>query len=153
MPVDGEEGLIKLCEAKQYSIFINDVLSTSNDYITRIKSAIPNAKIINFEDDGDGAEKADLVFNALYAKSERPNEYAGERYYISNKCFLFYNPITISETVKTVFVSFGGADPQNYTDRVLSIISNKYYEKFHFITRKDAGLGSGMIFVRRNDIE
>mgnify|MGYP001482712546 FL=1 len=36
--------------------------------------------------------------------------------------------------MRTIFISFGGADPQNYSDRMLNIISNKKkYEKLHFI--------------------
>lgn len=45
---------------------------------------------------------------------------------------MFYEPIEIRDTVKNVFVSFGGADPQNYSDRLLKIISKDEYKKYHF---------------------
>ena len=78
---------------------------------------MPHGKIINFEDDGEGIIKADLVFNALYQSSDMPNVYAGEKYYISSKVFMFYKPISIRDKVRKVFISFGGADPQNYSER------------------------------------
>ena len=88
-----------------------------------LRSVLPNAKLINFEDDGEGILKADLVFNALYSEHALPNVYGGEKYYICGKIFMFYEPIKIKEDVNRVFIAFGGADPQNYTDRLLDIIS------------------------------
>ena len=32
-----------------------------------------------------------------------------------------------------MFIAFGGADPQNYTDRLLNIVSKPEYEKYHFV--------------------
>ena len=89
---------------------------------------IHKAKLINFEDDGEGILKADLVFNALYRDGDLPQVKAGEKYYISGKTFMFYKPIQIKENVKRVFISFGGADPQNYSDRILKIVSEKNIE-------------------------
>ena len=97
-----------------------------------LKSVLPNAKIVNFEDDGEGILKADLVFNALYSETDLKQVKAGEKYYISGKTFMFYDPIKINEKVKNVFISFGGADPQNYSDRLLKIISKDIYNKYNF---------------------
>ena len=94
---------------------------------------LPNAKIVNFEDDGEGIIKADLVFNALYSKTDLKNVYAGEKYYISGKTFMFYDPIKINNSVKNVFISFGGADPQNYSDRLLNIVKKDEYKNYNFI--------------------
>ena len=90
-------------------------------------------KFINFEDDGEGILKADLVFNALYHEGDLPQVKAGEKYYISGKMFMFYEPIKIGENVKKVFISFGGADPQNYSDRLLGIISKEEYRDYQFV--------------------
>jgi spore coat polysaccharide biosynthesis predicted glycosyltransferase SpsG len=97
-----------------------------------LRRCLPNAKIINFEDDGEGVVKADLVFNALYSDSSLPQIKAGEKYYISSKTFMFYDQIKIKDAVKNVFISFGGADPQNYSDRLLEIISKPEYSKYNF---------------------
>ncbi|MGL5904403.1 MAG: hypothetical protein ACRCZO_17095, partial [Cetobacterium sp.] len=53
-------------------------------------------------------------------------------YYICSKTFMFYEPIKIKKEVKTIFISFGGADPQNYTDRLLEIIKEDKYKKYQF---------------------
>jgi len=133
IPVNGISALFERCKQEQYSIFINDILSTNIDYMIGLRLALPKAKIINFEDDGEGAVKADLVFNALYHNSMFSHVYSGEKYYISGKLFMFYQPIQINNNVKNVFISFGGADPQNYTDRMLKIISQDRYNNYHFI--------------------
>lgn len=133
IPVNGIAELFDICKKEQYSIFINDILSTSIDYMIGLRTVLPKAKLINFEDDGEGQIKADLVFNALLSGSDLPNVKAGELYYISGKTFMFYEPITIREKVERVFISFGGADPQNYSDRLLTIISGSEYQCYHFI--------------------
>lgn len=131
--VNGITELFKKCKEKQYSIFINDILTTTIDYMIGLKTVLPSAKIINFEDDGEGAIKADLVFNALFSESNMPNVYSGEKYYICGKTFLFYRPIEIRDKVRRVLITFGGADPQNYSDRLLKIVSKPEYSKYHFM--------------------
>ena len=46
---------------------------------------------------------------------------------------MFYNPIEIKDSVERVFISFGGADPRNYSDRLLAMVSNPEYSQYHFI--------------------
>lgn len=133
IPVNGIADLFERCKEKQYSIFINDILTTSIDYMIGLRSVLPKAKLINFEDDGEGILKADLVFNALYHDDSLPQVKAGEKYYISAKTFMFYEPIEIKDEVKKVFISFGGADPQNYSDRLLEIVSKDEYKKYQFV--------------------
>lgn len=133
VPVNGITELFEKCKQEKYSIFINDILSTSIDYMIGLRTVLPNAAIVNFEDDGEGAQKADLVFNALLHESSANNIFSGEKYYIASKTFMFYSPIDIKESVARVFISFGGADPQNYSDRLLKIISKPEYSSFQFI--------------------
>lgn len=131
-PVNGIAELFERCKKEQYTIFINDILTTTIDYMIGLRSVLPKAKIINFEDDGEGILKADLVFNALYQNSDFPHVKSGEQFYISGKTFMFYEPIRIKEKVEKVFISFGGADPQNYSDRLLRIISSPEYSAYRF---------------------
>lgn len=131
-PVDGIADLFNRCKKEQYTIFINDILTTSIDYMIGLRTVLPNAKIINFEDDGEGIIKADLVFNALYKDSNISQIHAGENYYICPKIFLFYDPIEIANKVKNVLITFGGADPQNYSDRLLKIIQKQEYNSYNF---------------------
>ncbi|MFQ9933212.1 MAG: cytidylyltransferase domain-containing protein [Lachnospiraceae bacterium] len=133
IPVDGIGELLNAISQKQYNIFINDILSTSIDYMIALRKNLPNAKIINFEDDGEGIYKADLVINALFQESCLPNMVSGEKYYISSKLYMFYEPIIIKENIKKVFISFGGADPQNYSERLLSIITKEKYKNIQFV--------------------
>lgn len=133
IPVNGLAELYQRCREVRYTLFINDILTTSIDYMIGLKSVIPEAKIVNFEDDGEGALKADLVFNALFHEEPLPQVKAGEKYYICGKTFLFYQPIRIRDSVRRVFISFGGADPQNYTDRLLAIVSKPEYRKYEFV--------------------
>lgn len=133
IPVNGINELFERCKNENYSIFINDILTTSIDYMIGLKTVLPNAKVVNFEDDGEGILKADLVFNALYNDDTLKQVYAGEKYYISGKTFMFYSPIEIKDKVEKVFISFGGADPQNYSDRLLKLISKQDYFGFQFV--------------------
>ena len=133
IPVNGIAELFERCREEKYSIFINDILTTSIDYMIGLRSVLPDARIINFEDDGEGAMKADLVFNALYSESVLPQIKAGEMYYISSKTFMFYEPIKINEKAERIFISFGGADPQNYSDRMLEMIIKPEYRDYHFV--------------------
>lgn len=133
IPINGIAELYQVCKEQQYTIFINDILTTSIDYMIGLKSVMPNAKIINFEDDGEGTIKADLVFNALFHEEDLPQVKAGEKYYISGKTFMFYEPIKIRDKVKRVFISFGGADPQNYSDRLLKMICKPEYKDYEFV--------------------
>ena len=132
IPVESEDELFCKCKKEGYTLFINDILNTSIDYMNKLKEAIPDAKIVNFEDDGDGIFKADIVFNALYGNSVLPSVYSGEKYYIAGRKFLCYEPIDIKDKVENVFISFGGADPQNYSERLLKIISKPEYDMYNF---------------------
>lgn len=132
IPVDGLEDLFNSLKHHSYDIFINDILSTERQYMVRLKQILPNTKFVNFEDEGSGALLADVVFNALYEKQLGENMKVGAKYFIASKLFLLHEPIHIQEKVKNIFISFGGADPQNYTDRVMKIISSDLYQNYCF---------------------
>lgn len=155
--VDGIVDLFNQLKGKGYTIVINDILTTSIDYMIGLRSVVPDAKIVNFEDDGEGALRADLVFNALYHDGDLPHVMAGERYYIAPKAFMFYKPIDIKDRVERVFLSFGGADPQNYTDRLLEIIaSHEKYKDYRFtvvVGRAKTGVAKLMAYNAEPNID
>ena len=156
IPVDGIAQLYQICREQPYTIFINDILTTSIDYVIGLKSVMPEAKIINFEDDGEGAVKADLVFNALFGEQDLPQVKAGEKYYISGKTFMFYGPVPIRDKVKRVFISFGGADPRNYSDRLLHMVCKPEYREYEFVVvlgRAKANVEELMGFNEYENIE
>lgn len=130
--VDGIHELFDILRDKKYDVFINDILNTNLDYMIALKKCNPAKRIINFEDDGEGVYKADLVFNALYEDPLVSHMKAGKEYYICAKTFMFYEAIKIKDKVENIFISFGGADPQNYTDRLLDIVREEKYKKYNF---------------------
>ncbi len=130
--VNGIADLFEKCKKEQYTLFINDILTTTIDYMIGLKSILPNTKIVNFEDDGEGIVAADAVFNALYHDSNLPQVFAGEKYYICSKTFLLYKPIVIKEFVKNILITFGGADPQDYSDRLIKMIIKDEYKDYNF---------------------
>lgn len=136
--VDGVDDLIEKLKKCGCEILINDILSTTKEYMELLKNKLPEMKIVNFEDEGEGAYLADLVFNALYEGNFASNIRTGFNYYIAPKQFLMCEPIVINEKVRNVLITFGGADPKNYTDKVLHIAKkSKYNEiRFHFVLGK-----------------
>lgn len=131
IPTDGIKEFVDYVSKENYKIIINDSLDTTAEYMKLLKKNTCS-KIVNFEDGGEGAKYADIVFNALYQDSELSNVKCGEKYYIVPRAFMFFKPIEIKEKVRKVFICFGGADPQNYTDRILAIISKNKYSSYEF---------------------
>lgn len=132
IPVKGVGELLPRLHEGDYSLILNDTGDTSVDYMTALRSEVKGAKIVNFEDLGEGAAKADLVINSLISKATMPNCHAGVRYYISPKLFSCYKPIDIREQVSHIFVSFGGSDANDYTGRILRIIKSPKYANLKF---------------------
>ena len=114
----------KILEVKP-DIIINDILDTTNEYMSSLKER--NIFSINFEDMGEGAKKADLVFNALYEyRLPLKNIYGGHKYYILRDEFKEYTKKIINRTVNKILVTFGGSDPNNFTERLTDIIDKNY---------------------------
>ena len=102
-------------------VIINDRLDTEDAYIQTLKAL--GVKVINFEDLGTGAKKADLVINAIYPEKEiLPNHYFGHDYFVLRDEFMLSSPRTIAPKVKNILLTFGGVDPNNYTLKVLQSI-------------------------------
>ncbi|RLF83558.1 hypothetical protein DRN44_00630 [Thermococci archaeon] len=102
-------------------IVINDILDTDLEYITKLKEF--GVFVVNFEDLGEGADEAHLVFNALYEKTNpKPNHRFGHEYECLNEKYYLYSPIEFRDPPKTLFVSFGGVDQNNLTCRVLQVV-------------------------------
>ena len=132
IPIENQYDLFSKLQNTTYSIFINDILDTTTDFMSSLRKILPATKIINFEDEGEGSNLADLTINALYTKSKSPKVKSGADYFIANKNFLFYQPINIRPNVQKVLITFGGADPQKYTEQILEIIQSPEYAKYHF---------------------
>lgn len=104
-------------------IIINDRLDTSYEYMKLIKNDFN--KIINFEDLGSGSKFADLVINAIYPEIKVAiNHYFGPNYFILRDEFIFSEKKVVTKEIKNVLVTFGGVDPNNFTEKVIRIIND-----------------------------
>ena len=102
-------------------IVINDRLDTDIQYITKLKNL--NMKVINFEDLGEGSTQADLVINAIYPeKKVLQNHYFGHKYFVLRDEFLYTQQKDKIDSIKNVLITFGGVDPNNYTQKVVETI-------------------------------
>lgn len=118
---DGE--LVSACNVLSPDLIINDILDTSVEYIDKLKKI--GAKILNFEDLGEGSKKADLVINALYPQREPTNNVLfGSKYFCLRDEFIYINKVDHKKEVTTVLLTFGGVDEGNLTERCLKIIAN-----------------------------
>ncbi len=135
---DGKDGLID--NLKEYSpqMVINDVLDTSEEYVSILKEQ--GYFVVNFEDLGTGTVLADVVFDALYEHEigERENIFTGYKYYILKDEFYFQPQKIITQSVNNVLVIFEGSDPNNFTEKVLeSLLAANFDGKINVIV----GLG------------
>ena len=102
-------------------IVINDILDTSQDYIKWLKEK--GYFVVNFEDLGEGSEHANIVINALYENSYPPeNHYYGYKYVCLRDDFFIFSKKEVQKEVKTILITFGGADPNNLTLRTVKAI-------------------------------
>jgi len=102
-------------------IIINDILDTSLEYIMKLKEM--DFFIVNFEDLGFGSKHADLLFNALYERTDPPeNSYFGHKYICLRDEFFIFPSKTVKPDVKEILIIFGGSDPNNLTLRTLRSI-------------------------------
>jgi len=105
------------------NIIINDRLDTNETYIKNLKAQ--NHKVINFEDLGKGCEYADSVINAIYPeKNTLLNHYFGQEYFILRDEFILSKEKNVTSEVKNILITFGGVDPNNYTEKVIKLINN-----------------------------
>lgn len=103
-------------------IVINDRLENSYAYVNTLKKH--GMKVITFEDIGKGASHSDLVINAVYSQKKLvDNFYFGHHYFLLRDEFMLSPAIkTVNPSVASILLSFGGTDPNNYTQKVLDSI-------------------------------
>ena len=102
-------------------LVINDFLNTPEDYMEALRAS--GVHTVNFEDDGQGALKADRVINALYEEPHADPRFCfGPRYFCLRDEFLEARRNPLRDCVKTLLITFGGTDPTNCTRRVLDIV-------------------------------
>ncbi|MCR4908068.1 MAG: UDP-2,4-diacetamido-2,4,6-trideoxy-beta-L-altropyranose hydrolase [Lachnospiraceae bacterium] len=119
-------------------VVVNDVLNTSREFVRMERKY--TSRIVNFEDEGEGAAEADAVINALYEHhiNKLSNVYEGPDYYFIRDEFLIEQPGEFSEKCRNVLILFGGSDPSDLTGRLYEICQVLHDKKkeaaFHFLT-------------------
>ncbi len=118
----GQGGLAQAVLAQKPDLVINDMLNTDAAYVGALKAA--GLPVVNFEDDGEGAQLADLIVNALYeSKSEdRQGRLYGHRYFCLRDEFLQAEPNAFRPGVRRALITFGGADASDFTRKTLDSI-------------------------------
>jgi spore coat polysaccharide biosynthesis predicted glycosyltransferase SpsG/CMP-N-acetylneuraminic acid synthetase len=117
----GSEPLAETVLSLRPDMVVNDILNTDIPYMSALTGA--GARCVNFEDEGPGAVMADLVINALYENSRNTGQMlCGPEYFCLRDEFADARRNTLRPEVKTVLITFGGTDSQNFSRRVLDII-------------------------------
>ncbi|CAN7191804.1 glycosyl transferase [Rhizobium leguminosarum] len=107
------------------SVWINDRLNTQRSHSEAIKRL--GAKLVTFDDRGDGAELADINICALlFEKTEDlkgKDVRLGVEYMILNPEIAAYR--RLRQSLASILVTLGGADTYGVTARVAKWLSNK----------------------------
>jgi len=119
------ENIIKL----NPDLVINYILSTRNEDVIPIKEA--GIKVVNFEDLGDGAIKADLTINELF---ETPylkgnNILWGHQYFFLREEFNDAIKHTFKKNIDQILLAFGGTDQLNLSSITYHLISDICFKK------------------------
>ncbi len=133
------ENILDDIQALRPDVVINDVLDTTEEYVAKLKDL--QYKVINIEDLGEGAKKADLVINAIYPeKSVLEGHYFGPNYFVLRDEFIYSDQKIVKKEVKNILITFGGVDPNNYTRKVLNAIY-QFCQANNITIRVIAGFG------------
>ena len=106
--------------ALQPDLVINDMLDTDAAYIRKLKEA--GIRVVNFEDEGSGANEADLVINALYSDKRDARFLYGPRYFCLRDEFASGRRNAFRPEARTVLISFGGTDHSDFTRKTLDLV-------------------------------
>lgn len=142
---ESKEDIINKIVEYDPDIVINDILNTHSKYVKALYDN--NYYIINFEDLGGGIKYAHMVFDALYEhKIPLKNLYSGHKYYILKDEFNYQESKIIREEVNKILLTFGGTDPNNFTEKTIeAILESKYENNIEIIL----GLG----YVNKKEIQ
>mgnify|MGYP001026338488 FL=1 len=102
-------------------LVVNDILNTGAAYMRALRAA--GVRTVNFEDEGEGAPLADLVINALYEQRvDDPRFCYGPRFFCLRDEFAGARRNDFRPEARTVLITFGGTDVDDFTRRTLDCI-------------------------------
>ena len=119
------ENIIKL----NPDLVINDILSTRNEDVIPIKEA--GIKVVNFEDLGDGAIKADLTINELFETPHLKGNSIlwGHQYFFLREEFNNAIKHSFKKNIDQILLAFGGTDQLNLSSTIYHLISDICFKK------------------------
>ena len=131
-------------------LVINDILNTKKDFILALKKK--GIKIVNFEDVGEGAKYADIVFNELYEDKVLPykNILWGYEWYFLRDEFENANVNTFRDEINKILITFGGTDQHNLTMLTLKNLL-KLYKKLNIKIPVEVVCGGGYLYKNELD--
>ena len=120
--IQGEETLEQAVLRQRPDLVINDILNTEAAYVRALKNA--GCRVINFEDEGAGAELADLVVNALYTVDKHADLRLlyGSKYFCLRDEFVQAEQNAFREKPGRILVTFGGTDDSDFTRKTLEAL-------------------------------
>lgn len=119
----GNEPLAETVLGQLPDLVVNDILNTDITYMEALLAA--EARCVNFEDEGPGAQLAHLVINALYEDCGGSTRFrCGADYFCLRDEFASAPRNELRPQVRTLLISFGGTDQRNATLRVLNLVQS-----------------------------
>lgn len=100
-------------------LVVNDVLNTSLEDVAPLQER--GARVVNFEDLGEGARIANITFNELYDEPQycENNTLWGHEYFFVRDEFNDAKPLEFRAEVSGILLAFGGIDQHDLTRKVL----------------------------------
>lgn len=117
----GDEPLWQTVRDQQPDLVVNDFLNTSAEYMGHLAEF---CRSVNFEDEGPGAQIANLVVNALYDHCDDfPRVRCGPGYFCLRDEFLHARRNPLRQQVGVLLITFGGTDQHDMTRRALNLVA------------------------------
>lgn len=117
----GDEPLYETVLRQRPDLVVNDFLNTHVEYMRKLLDS--GARCVNFEDEGPGANLANLVINALYEKNmNTPHMRCGPEYFCLRDEFANAPRNPLRPSVSVLLITFGGTDQRDFSRRVLDIV-------------------------------
>jgi len=106
----------------QPNIIINDILNTSKNYVQKLTKS---SFVINFEDEGNGKNYANLVFNPIFSnKKNNTKIFYGHKYACVRDDFRYWGISVPKKKLEKILITFGGTDSSNITTKILKVIQD-----------------------------
>ncbi|MFV0433694.1 MAG: cytidylyltransferase domain-containing protein [Leucobacter sp.] len=146
--VADERDFLARLERSRPEIVVFDVLDTSAAQIAGVREAVPDARIVSFEDRGGGAAEVDLLVTEFVDNPDVPQsrKLAGIDFALLAPSFEIEqrHGSRVRDEVGEVLVLFGGTDPSGLAVRALESLARVGYAGHVTVAR---GLGAEAITI------